>query len=248
MPPGALNIRRMELISGEPSGEACAAGGGDGQAPPGHRNPSEDTSRTPEALSLGNPHEKPSVFRCFPASWCCWSFCSSTARRSCASAAEKAACCSWTRARRRSRSPMAPRPWFGSRPLPPSPMPPVSASSASITPPSCPNPGERPPASGFSTAESARASLCASCFCPPFWESPRGRSPDPAKQSSAGVRISLSLWAKKHTRRLQSVPSVHICVRYRDGWSQHSNTPCAKWQESPRLQNPFRKSGHAAPV
>ena len=29
-----------------------------------------------------------------------------------------------------------------------------------------------------------------------------------------GTRSSLSVWAKKHTRRLQFVPSLHSCVRY----------------------------------
>jgi len=29
-----------------------------------------------------------------------------------------------------------------------------------------------------------------------------------------GTRSSLSVWAKKHTRRLQLVPSLHSCVRY----------------------------------
>mmetsp|Transcript_31079 Transcript_31079/g.101290 ORF Transcript_31079/g.101290 Transcript_31079/m.101290 type:complete len:299 (+) Transcript_31079:295-1191(+) len=52
-----------------------------------------------------------------------------------------------------------------------------------------------------------------------------GRSPPAQGTTELGVRNSSGECAKKHTRRWQPRPSLHDCVRYREGWSQHSNTP-----------------------
>lgn len=53
-----------------------------------------------------------------------------------------------------------------------------------------------------------------------------------------GVRSSGRLWAKKHTGRLHLFPSLHSWLRYLDGCSQHSKTPCAYGHASPRMQKP----------
>ena len=65
--------------------------------------------------------------------------------------------------------------------------------------------------------------------------------------ASVGTR-SCDVWcAKKHARRSHAAPSLHNCVRYLDGCSQHSKTPCAYSQTSPCGHEPLRNSGHAVP-
>lgn len=56
-------------------------------------------------------------------------------------------------------------------------------------------------------------------------------------------RSSSVVWAKRQTRREQLESSLQRRVRYCTGWSQHSKTPWAYSQRSPRRHAPFCKSG-----
>jgi hypothetical protein len=57
--------------------------------------------------------------------------------------------------------------------------------------------------------------------------------------SGGGWRSCSGVCAKKQHLRLQLVPSLQSSVLNLLGCSHTSNTPCAYWQASPSLQEPF---------
>ncbi|XP_042383608.1 uncharacterized protein LOC121975799 [Zingiber officinale] len=78
---------------------------------------------------------------------------------------------------------------------------------------------------------------------PPTAGAPAAISPPPDSGRSSSTEC-----AKKHIFRAQAAPETHIRVRYRVGWSQNSNTPCANSQRCPRRHAPLcRNSEHGTP-
>lgn len=95
---------------------------------------------------------------------------------------------------------------------------------------------------GWSNAAAAANDAQGSSACRLFRDMPRLTGAGMGG-SSGGVRSSARVWAKKQTDREQADASLHSWVQYLAGCNQHSNTPCAKRQASPRLQLPCRTTG-----